>query len=155
MRYELLTPDNLPYAINLAKELHALGVHSIAGPEFDWHYSHHAFPRLYATDDGYMQLAVDDGGTYVGAVCGRIYPFIFSPRLQGIEDAWYVREGTPKRAAVACHLMRNFVSWCLDEKDALFVQTGDIADINAHAVDTLYRHLGFKRFGSVYKYQRT
>jgi ribosomal protein S18 acetylase RimI-like enzyme len=102
----------------------------------------------------YFRMARDDTG-YVGAVCGSVAPFFFSPSLMGVEDAWYVREGTPNRAAIAMRLMRGFVDWCLDDKGAVLVQTGDIASIDTLAVDTLYRRMGFTRFGTVYKFVRT
>jgi hypothetical protein len=71
-----------------------------------------------------------------------------------LEDAWYVREGTENRTKIAIVLMRGFVSWALDTMKAVLVQTGDIAAIDSLAVDNIYRHLGFKRFGTVYKYTR-
>lgn len=151
----MLNDDNLPYAVGLAKELHGLGKFGEIGPSFDWDYTRRVFAGIGASPNGHFRMAVDDDGTYVGAVCGRVYPFIFSPRLFGLEDAWYVREGTPKRAAIAMNLMREFVRWCLDDKGATLVQTGDIAAINSHAVDTLYRHMGFTRFGTIYMFQRT
>ena len=147
--------ENLSYAVALARELHGLGKFGEIGPPFDWDTTRRNFTGICLSPNGYFCLAVDDDGTYVGAVCGRVYPFIFSPRLFGLEDAWYVREGTPKRAAIASTLMRGFVNWCLDEKGAVLVQTGDVAAIHSHAVDTLYRHLGFKRFGTIYMFQRT
>ena len=35
------------------------------------------------------------------------------------------REGTPRRAAIGILLMRGFVSWCMDEKGACEVQSGE------------------------------
>lgn len=151
----MLNQENLSYAVGLAKELHGLGKFGEIGPAFDWEHTRRGFAGIAASTSGYFRLAVAEDGTYVGAVCGRVYPFIFSPRLFGLEDAWYVREGTPKRAAIAMNLMHGFVDWCLDEKGAVLVQTGDVAAINSHAVDTLYRHMGFKRFGTIYLFQRT
>ena len=87
-------------------------------------------------------------------MCGKVVTFYFSPQLMGVEDAWYVREGTPKRAAIGMALMRGFVSWCLDTKGAVLVQSGDVAGIRTVAVDALYRHMGFTRFGTIYKYAR-
>lgn len=147
--------ENLPYAVGIAKELYGLGKFAEIGPSFDWDFALICFAGVCHDPNGYMCMAVDDDGVYVGAVCGRVYPFMFSPRLQGIEDGWYVRAGTPKRASIAMKLMRGFVSWCLDEKNAVLVQTGDVAAIDSHAVDVLYRHMGFKRFGTVYMFQRT
>lgn len=154
MKYEMLSRNNLPYAVAIAKELHALGAHNVIGPPFDWDYAYRTFTYVCDSPNNYMQLAVDDDGVYVGAVCGHVDQFMFSPRYFGSEDGWYVREGTPKRAAVAVRLMRGFIDWC-DSKHVLYVQTGDIADIHSHAVDTLYRHMGFKRFGTMYRFQRT
>jgi hypothetical protein len=147
--------DNLSYGVAIARELHSLGTFGENGPPFDWDFARRFFASICLGPNGYMRMAVDDGGTYVGAICGRVYPFMFNPRLQGIEDGLYVREGTPRRASIAINLVRGFVDWCLDEKDALLVQTGDIAGINSHAVDVLYRHIGFKRYGTIYVFKRT
>lgn len=152
MKYELLSRHNLPHATALAKELHNLGRYGVLGPPFDWDFVYAGL--AYSLDDpnSYVRLAVDDDGIYVGGVRGHVSPFTFSPALLGIEDCWYVREGTPKRAAVAMNLMHEFMSWCMKEKGAVHVQTGDVAAIHSHAVDTLYRHMGFRRFGTIYVY---
>lgn len=150
----MLTERNVAYAVALAKELHGLGIFGAIGPPFDWDFTYRSFATICRDPNGYFCMAVDDDDIYVGAVCGRVYEFIFSPRKLGIEDAWFVREGTPKRASIAMNLMRGFVNWCLDDKGAHHVQTGDIADIHAHAVDTLYKHMGFKRVGTIYMFQR-
>ena len=52
-------------------------------------------------------------------------------------------------------LMRSYVNWCIDEKGAVLVQTGDIAGIRTVGVDAIYRHMGFTRYGTLYKYERT
>lgn len=149
-----LSHDNLSYAVGLARELHGLGCFGRDGPEFDWSYCRGTMLGVMDDPNYYFRLARTDGGEYVGAVCGKVVPFYFSPRLMGVEDAWYVREGTPKRAAVGMALMRGFVSWCLDKKGAELVQSGDVAGIRTVAVDALYRHMGFTRFGTIYKYAR-
>jgi ribosomal protein S18 acetylase RimI-like enzyme len=51
-------------------------------------------------------------------------------------------------------LMRGFVDWCMNEKGALSVQGGDIANIQSVGVDALYRRMGFARLGVIYKYVR-
>jgi hypothetical protein len=146
--------DNVAYAVEIARELHALGTFGHNGPPFDWGFCMYAFSNVCMDPNRYGKFAVDDDGVFVGGVVGHVDTFMFSPRLMGIEDGWYVREGTPKRASIAMRLMRGFVDWCLDEKGALLVQTGDIAAIHSHAVHVLYRHMGFKQFGTVYKFQR-
>lgn len=155
MIYELLSKENLAYAVGLAKELHDIGVYGQLGPPCDWDHTYRVFDGVLHNPNGYMCMARNDAGVYVGIVGGHVYPFMFSPKLQGMEDGWYVREGTPKRASIAMRLMHGFVDWCIDEKGAVMVQTGDIASISSHAVDTLYRHMGFKRFGTLYMFQRT
>ena len=153
MRIVPLTTDNVAYAVGLARELHSLGTFGQNGPEFDWDYTLRTMLATLGDPNYYFRLAMVDAD-YVGAVCGKVVPFYFSPRGQGIEDAWYVRSGVRYRASIAMALMRGFVAWCLDERKAVLVQTGDIASINPSAVDALYRHMGFKRFGSIYKYAR-
>lgn len=149
-----LDERNLAYAVGLAKELHGLGTFGRDGPEFDWNYCMAVLGSTITQPDYYFHLAkVDD--TYVGAVCGRVIPFHFSPRLLGIEDAWYVREGTEKRASIGMKLMMGFVKWCIDDNKAIMVQSGDIAGIRSVAVHALYRHMGFTRYGTLYKYERT
>ena len=149
VKYVGLTLENIPYAAQLGKELYSLGAFNMVGPEFDWDFTIRSL--RYAMDDPmrYLRFAVDDDGTFTGGVFGHVASFFCSPKLMGIEDGWYVREGTPYRARVAMTLMRGFVDWALDEKGALLVQSGDVAAINSHAVDTLYRHMGFTRFGTI------
>lgn len=146
-----LDHDNLAYAVGLAKELHGLGTFGRDGPEFDWEFCKRTMQRVMQDPNYYFRLARDGTG-YVGAVCGRVTPFYFSPKLAGFEDAWYVREGTIKRASIGIALMRGFVDWCINTKGAVLVQSGDIAGIRTVGVDSLYRHMGFARFGQVYKY---
>jgi hypothetical protein len=148
-----LSYDNLAYAVGLAKELHALGTYGRDGPEFDWVWCRNTMVSTLGDPNYYFRLARTEAG-YVGAVCGKVVAFYFSPKGMGVEDAWYVREGTPKRAAVGMRLMRGFVNWCLDTKGAVLVQSGDVAGIRTVAVDALYRHMGFTRFGTIYKYER-
>lgn len=148
-----LTLDNIPYAVGLARELHALGVFGHDGPEFNWDFCTGTMLMALKDPSYYFRLALVEGN-FVGAVCGKVVPFYFSPKLMGIEDAWYVREGTPKRASIGISLMRGFVSWCLDDRGAVLVQSGDVAGIRTVGVDALYRHMGFTRFGTIYKYVR-
>lgn len=152
MEFEHLNALNLAYAVGLAKELHGLGTFGRDGPEFDWSYCRRTMLGVMNDENCYFMLARVDG-LYVGAVCGKVVTFYFSPKLMGIEDAWYVREGTPKRAAIGIRLMRGFVAWCFD-RGAVIVQSGDVAGIRTVGVDALYRHMGFTRFGTIYKYAR-
>lgn len=154
VRIEPIIEDNIAYCVNLGKELVALGSFGQTGPEFEWEVAL-ASTRASARDpDYYIRMAVDDNGEYCGFVGGHVTQFFFSSALMGVEDAWYVREGTPWRTKIAVSLMRGFVSWCLDVRGALLVQTGDIAAINSLAVDAIYKHMGFTRFGTIYKYAR-
>jgi hypothetical protein len=150
---EPLTFETVPYATQLAKELHELGVYGRIGPAFDWDHTLKVMIRVIKNDDYCFKLAKVDG-QYTGAVVGHVEPFFFSPKNGAIEDAWFVRPGSPERTKAAVMLMRQFVAWALDEKQATQVQSGDIADIDSFAVDNIYRHLGFRRFGSIYKFQR-
>lgn len=152
MDYVKLDTHNLAYAVGLAKELHALGTFGRDGPEFDWSHCRRTMLGVMNDPNCYFMLARDGSG-YVGAVCGKVVTFYFSPKLMGIEDAWYVREGTPRRAAIGVRLMRGFVGWCFD-RGAVIVQSGDVAGIRTVGVDALYRHMGFTRFGTIYKYAR-
>jgi len=146
--------QEIPYLVEIAKELHGLGIFGQIGPEFDWDFATHRFIYAWQHENFYVRCAMDDAGAYVGAVVGHVEHYFFSPQLMAIEDGWYVREGTKDRAKIAKALMMGFVDWALDEQHALIVQTGDIADISSFAVDTIYRHMGFTRFGTIYKFQR-
>jgi hypothetical protein len=152
VEFEHLNALNLAYAVGLAKELHGLGTFGRDGPEFDWSYCRRTMLGVMNDLNCYFMLARDESG-YVGAVCGKVVTFYFSPKLMGIEDAWYVREGTPRRAAIGVRLMRGFVAWCFD-RGAELVQSGDVAGIRTVGVDALYRHMGFTRFGTIYKHAR-
>lgn len=146
-----LTLDNVAYAVGLAQEMHKLSTFNESGPEFDWEHCSNAMRYTLDNPNYFFMLAHD--GDYVGAVCGRVIPFYFSPKLLGVEEAWYVREGTKYRASIGMRLMESFVTWCYD-KGATMVQSGDVAGIRTVGVDALYRHMGFTRYGSVYKYVR-
>ena len=146
--------SNVPFAVALAQEMHKLSTFETDGPPFDWDYTYKNMAGTITDRQYYFRLAFTEDG-YCGAVCGRVMPYYFSPKLFGVEEAWYVREGTPSRAKVATALMMGFVDWCLEAQGAHMVQSGDIAAINSLGVDTLYKHLGFKRNGSAYQYMRT
>lgn len=149
-----LSRENVAYAVALAKEMHGLSTFAADGPEFDWDYTFNNMLSTVGRTDYYFMLAQDDAFSFCGAVCGRVIPYYFSRALQGIEEAWYVRDGTKDRAKIATALMQGFMGWCLDEMGARMVQSGDIADINSLGVDALYKRLGFERYGSAYKYTR-
>lgn len=154
MRIEAVDEHNIAHCVNLGKELVALGSFGQTGPAFEWEV---AFASTWAScrdPDYYIRVAVDETGAYCGFVGGHVTQFFFSRALMGVEDAWYVREGTPGRTKIAVVLMRGFISWCLDVRSAVLVQTGDIAAINSLAVDAIYKHMGFTRFGTIYKYAR-
>lgn len=150
---ERLNPENLAYAVGLARELHALGTFGSDGPSFDWEFCSKTAARIMNHPNYYFTLAraKDD---YVGAVVGHVEQHFFSPEIMGIEEAWFVREGTANRAAIGMGLMRGFVDWCMNEKYALSVQSGDIANIQSVGVDALYRRMGFARLGAIYKFAR-
>ena len=154
MKYERLTSSNLAYVAQLGKELYELGAFGQCGPEFDWDFTIRRLEHARNDPNRYLCFAINDDDIFVGGVFGHLECFFCSPKLMAIEDGWYVRAGTPERAKTAMHLMNGFVQWAY-ANNALLVQSGDIADINSYAVDTLYRHMGFTRFGSIYKYQRS
>jgi len=88
IEYVPLSEENVGYAVGLAQELHHLGYYGIHGPAFNW--GHCKAMMLYTIHqkDYYFRLAMVDE-QYVGAVCGKVVPFYFSPDLMGIEDAWF------------------------------------------------------------------
>jgi hypothetical protein len=151
---EPVDEHNVAHCVRLGQELVALGSFGKDGPEFDWNVAFNNTYRSMHDANYYIHIAVDDNGEYCGFVGGHLVEFFFSRKVMGIEDAWFVREGTPGRTKIAVRLMRGFIAWCLDERGALFVQTGDIAKIDSLAVDALYKHLGFTWFGTNYKYER-
>lgn len=154
MRIERLSNDNIGHACGLARELHSLGTFGIEGPPFDWDYNFGALKLAMERPEKFCVLLANCDG-YVGAVFGAVTTFLFSPSLYGVEEGWYVREGTPRRAAIASALMRTFTDWCYEpERNAVYVLAGDIAAINTVGVDALYRRLGFKRFGTHYRHKR-
>ena len=151
MKYEVATRQSIPYVVSLCKELHALG--SYRHIPVDDEYLLHFVTNAAYNDDFFVCTAQDDDGVYVGFVAGMVVPMVFTPRKIGVEHAWYVREGTPRRGKTACALMRLFVDWCVMDKGAIHVQAGDVANINSVAVDGLYRLLKFKRAGTIYMYK--
>ena len=154
MRIEPVRHDTVAHAVQLGKEVIDQSQLGIIGPDFDWDHSLATVRSYVDNPNQYMRLAVDDDDSVLGFVGGRVVQFFHSPQLMGVEDVWYVRETVEGRAKIGMALMRGFVSWALDAKKALFVQSGDIAGINSEAVWALYNHMGFTRFGSIYKYTR-
>lgn len=154
MKIVPFTEENVAHAVQLGRELIAAGTFGLYGPPFEWDYALARTKSLMELDYYYLRLAYDDDNAPCGFMAGHVVPFYFSPKLGAFEDAWFVRPGTKSRTKIAVALMRGFVGWALDERRALLVQSGDIASIDSLAVDSLYKHLGFKRFGSVYKYAR-
>ena len=148
---EPLNEENVAHACGLAKELVTLGALSEDVP-FNWDYFFGFLLRSIDDKSYYIRLANLDG-SYVGGICGHLQPFMFAPVLLGMEDAWYVRDGTPSRAKVGMMLMRGFVDWCYF-RDAIMVQSGDVAGINTVGVHALYGRLGFERFGTIYRNKR-
>ena len=154
MKIVPFTEENVSYAVQLGRELVAAGTFGVTGPEFDWDYTMATTRYLMGLDSYYLRLAYDGNDVACGFVAGHVNPFYFSPKLTATEDAWFVRPGTLERTKIAVKLMRGFVAWALDERGALLVQSGDIASIDTLAVDSIYKHMGFTRFGTVYKYAR-
>jgi hypothetical protein len=148
-----MVPGNVPYCVALARELHSLGVFGRQGPEFDWDFCTQQFTRVANNKQCYARFAVSDNNEYVGGVMGHLDCFMFSPQLMGLEDALYVKQTTPNRAAVGAMLLRGFCDWCFSN-GAVLVQTGDIAAIDSHAVYRFYMHNGFEKFGVVYQKRR-
>jgi hypothetical protein len=153
MQIERLSNDNIAHACGLARELHGVAAFGVEGPPFDWDHNFGAL-RLALEQPEKFCVLLAHGDEYVGALFGCVTSFLFSPRVYGVEEGWYVREGTPSRARVASSLMYNFVTWCYN-KDAVYILCGDIAANNPVGVDALYRRLGFKRFGMLYRHKRT
>ena len=151
--YVAMVPGNIPYCVELARELHSLGVFGRQGPEFNWDYCTQQFIRVAESKECYARFAVSDNHEYVGGVVGHLDSFMFSPQLMGLEDALYVKSGTPNRAKVAKMLMKGFTDWAFSN-GAVLVQTGDIAAIDSHAVYRFYMQMGFEKFGVVYQKRR-
>lgn len=151
--YERLSFANLPHAVGLAEQMHKLCAEGADWPPFNWKFCTSVMEFGMYHPDRYFMLARNDTD-YVGAVIGRVEPFYFGPAILGLEEAWFVRPDVPFRAAIGMRLMRDFVTWCQDEKKAVMVQSGDIAGISTVGVDECYRRMGFTRYGVIYKYAR-
>lgn len=150
-----VSEETLAAVTQLGKEMIESSQFGYLGPDFDWDHSMRQTRWCMHEPHYYVRVAFDDKNIAVGFVAGHVIHFHFSPKLMGIEDAWYVRQATPERAKIGKALMMGFVKWALDEKQAVLVQSGDIAGIDSEAVWALYNHMGFKRFGSLYKYSRS
>lgn len=148
--YVGLTPGNIPYAVALARELHSLGVFGRQGPEFNWDFCTQSFIECANDRRAYARFAVNDQNEYVGGIVAHLAPFFFSPEVMAVEDALYVKEDVPKRAATAAMLVKGLVEWA-SSNNAVLVQTGDIAAIDSHAVYRFYTQIGFEKFGVVYQ----
>lgn len=151
LEIESLTRHNVAYFVSLCEELHGLGS-----------FKHIPFELMKTTEtvcdaandpSWYLRISKVEG-VYTGLVAGYVTPLFFSRRLMAYESAWYVRPATKFRTKAAVEMMRGLMQWALDEKEAVALQTGDIADINSIAVDALYRQLGFKRAGAIFLYAK-
>ena len=142
-----LSKNNVAYAVSLAEELHRLG--SLRDIAFDRDHMMKNAITMIDNPGWHCCLAKDDSDYYCGIVTGYITPFLFSPKLMAVESCWYVKEKTSSRTKLAVQLMRGFVQWAKDH-NVVKIQTGDIAGINALAVDNLYRRIGFTRAGTIY-----
>lgn len=142
--------DNLAYASALGEELHHAG--SLRDIPFDREYNRAVIHARMRDPSYYLMLARDINDTsYEGIMVGFIDTFVFSPARWAHEVLLYVRPGVKYRGAIALNLVRGFVEWATDNK-CVRIHTGDIAAINAMAVDQLYRIAGFERAGSIYEY---
>ena len=149
MKVELISPANLAYAASICQEFHAMSALNVI--PFSWDHILETGRMMIARDDWYCALGKDEDDTYCGFVSGYVQPFFFSPKLQAIECCWYVREGTKGRTKLAIKLMNGMVDWAFNEKGAISLQSGDVANIDPLAVDEMYRRLGFKRFGTIFQ----
>ncbi len=154
MRIAEVQPDEVAYLVGLGQELVMAGTFGSDGPAFDWAYTLANTRHALADKDHYIRMAWDDDDKPCGFVAGHLTPFFFSPRLMAVEDGWFVRAGTPSRAKIAMRLMQGMMQWAIDDRQAVLLQTGDIASIDTVAVWALYNKLGFTRFGAIYKYSR-
>jgi hypothetical protein len=154
MRLVKVDATNVAYCVALCKELMELSSFKTMGYEFDWQFTMQAMQRFSVRHDCYLYMSQLDDGEYTGFVGGHVEPFFFSPRLFGLENAWYVRKLSQGRTIAAIRLMRGFMKWATEEHGVTLIQSGDVAAINSIAVDRLYRHLGFKRFGVIYSYTK-
>ena len=154
MRIGEVQPDEIAYLVQLGRELVMAGTFGNDGPAFDWNYTLMQTKRVLDLSDYYIRMAWDDEDRPCGFVAGHLTPFFFSPRLMAVEDGWFVRAGTASRAKIAMRLMKGMMHWAIEERNAVLLQTGDIASIDTVAVWALYNRLGFTRFGAVYKYAR-
>lgn len=148
-----LSLELVPYAVQLAEELHRLGTFRDIAFEHDT--TTKRMRDIISDPSWFFMLAKDDNDVVCGAMCGCVDSFFFSRQLLANEHALYVREGTPMRAKIASMLVRAFIKWAYDVHNVTHVQTGDVASINSVGVDILYRRLGFQRFGVIYKYSRS
>lgn len=154
MKVEAPTYETLAYGVGLVKELVDAGAFS-AVPGFDWDYTLQMGQRLMDNAAYCLRIGFDDDDKPAGILVGHVIPFYFNPAVGAYEDLWFVREGTPGRTRLGIMLMRNFVHWAFYNKGAIMVQTGDIAAIEPLGVDALYRHMGFRRFGTIYRIDRS
>ena len=154
MRITEVKQDEVAYLVQLGRELVAAGTFGSDGPEFDWNYTLMNTKRTLDLPDYYIRMAWDDDGKPCGFVAGHLITFFFSPKLMAVEDGWFVRAGTRGRVRIAIELMHGLMRWAIDDKQAMLLQTGDIASINSTAVWAIYNRLGFTRFGAVYKYSK-
>lgn len=149
---EPVTTHNYAYMCALCKELHGLG--TMSHIEFDDSYNRAVIHTHMTNPVWFMMLARDmDGVEYVGAMAGHVQASMFSQRMMAFEQGLYVRKGTRYRGSIALALVRAFMRWCYDTHDCAMIQAGDVASIESIAVDALYRHAGFRRYGAIYNHE--
>lgn len=141
-----VTTTNRHDAVRIAHEVWSRS--SLTHIPFNLERSWATVTTMVVNDQWFGRLAYVDG-VCVGGIGGYRTDFAFSNACYAQEVVFYVREGTPRRAAVAKKLMQAFVAWC-KEHGAALICVGATGNIDNVAADAFYRRVGFRSTGMNY-----
>lgn len=138
---------DIPAVVDLAREMHGESAFS----DFDFDAGKMAgqltLPLTHPSEQ-FCHLAVKDGEV-VGALFGYITEFVFGPQLIACDYGWYV---IPKARGTSAgvRLLKDFQQWA-NENNAVEVCMGVSTDIHKDKTGKLFRKLGYKHVGGIYK----
>ena len=138
---------DIPAVVDLAKQMHAESAFS----RFEFDDSKMAAQLtmpLTHPNQQFCHVAVSDG-EIVGALFGYVSEFIFGPQLIASDYGWYV---LPKARGTSAgvRLLKNFQRWAKDQ-GASEVSMGVSTDVHKDKTGKLFKKLGYKHVGGLYK----
>lgn len=145
MKVEVATADDAPEIAALGRLLHDTS--SYAAIPYN-EAKVEALMRLLAGGTGVVFVVRKDG-RIVGGIAGAVTAHWFSDELLGFEYSFFI-EPDSRHGVTAVRLVNAFTGWCR-LRGAKQVRMGITTGINEQGTAGLYRLIGFKDAGSLFK----